>query len=182
MSMILDVLVIATIMLCTIIYTKRGFIKGILGLLGFLIAMIAASLTKPLLIPTFSTPIENVLDGAVGGLLSHLFDTEATAESIAGVIAFAVLFVVYLVAIRLLTVLLDRICRLPLLKKANRILGFVLGLIIGLLYAQILSLVLFTFSELFLAIQSVITAEAFEGSVIAKFMFNFNIFRLLLGF
>ena len=182
MSMILDVLVIATVVMCTIIYTKRGFIKGILGLLGFLIAMIAASITKPFLIPVFSEPIEKVLDGAVDGLLSHIFDTQATAESIAGVISLAVLFVVYLVAIRLFTILLDSICHLPVLKKANRLMGFFLGLIVGLLYAQILSLVLFTFSELFLAVQDVITAEAFEGSVIAKWMFKFNIIRLLLGF
>ena len=182
MSMILDVIVIATIILSTVVYTKRGFIKGIFGLLGFLIAMVAASVTKPFLIPVFSTPIKNVLDGAVGGLLSHIFNTESTAESIAGVIAFAVLFVLYLIAVRLLTVLLDRVCKLPILKKANRLLGFVLGLVIGLLYAQIISLVLFTFSELFLAVQEVITAEAFEGSVIAKWMFEFNIFRLLLGF
>ena len=34
MSMILDVIVIATLLICVIVYTKRGFIKGILGLCG----------------------------------------------------------------------------------------------------------------------------------------------------
>lgn len=181
MSMILDVLVLVTVFLCMFIYTKRGFIKGVLGLCGFLIALITASLTKHLLMPTISAPIEKVLDSAAGGLLSHIFNTESTADSIASVIAFALLFVVYLIAIRLLTALLDRICKLPVLRKANHLLGFVLGAVIGLLYAQILSVALFTFSELFLAVQDFITAEAFEGSVVAKWMFEHNIFRLLMG-
>ncbi len=181
MSMILDVLVIATFLLCTIIYTKRGFIKGILGLCGFLIALIVASQTKHILAPSISAPIEKLMDSTPGGLLSHIFDTESTAWSIASVIAFALLFVLYIIAIRLLTVLLDKFCKLPVLKKANRLLGFVLGLIIGLLYAQILSIVLFTFSELFLAVQDFITADAFENSVIAKWLFEHNIFRRLIG-
>lgn len=181
MSMILDVMVLATILLCTIIYTRRGFIKGLMGLCGTLIAIIAAASTKSMLIPTFSAPIEKLLNGSAGSILSQLFDTSSTAESIAGVIAFILLFVVYLIALRLLTALIDHFCKLPVLKKANRFMGLLLGLCVGLLYAQILSIFLFTFSELLLAVQNVITAEAFEGSVIARWMFRYNIFRVLIG-
>ena len=181
MSMILDVMVLGTILLCAIIYTRRGFVKGLMGLCGSLIAIIAAASTKSILVPTFSKPIAKLFDGAAGGLLSKLFDTQSTADSIASVIAFSLLFVVYLIAIRLLTILIDRFFKLPALKKANRLMGLLLGLFVGFLYAQLLSIFLFTFSELLLAVQDFITAEAFEGSVIAKWMFKYDIFRLLIG-
>ena len=181
MSMILDVLVLGTILLCAVLYTRRGFVKGLMGLCGSLIAIIAAAATKSMLVPTFSAPIEKMLDGAAGGILAHLFDTDSTADSIANVLAFAVLFVFYLIAMRLLTILVDRFCKLPVLKKANRLLGLALGLLVGLLYAQLLSILLFTFSELLLTVQDFITADAFEGSVIAKWMAKYNIFRLLIG-
>ena len=179
MSMILDVLVIATLLICVIVYTKRGFIKGILGLCGCFVALIAASMTRPYLQPILLTPIEKALDGS-DGALSDLLQVAMTADLIASTIAFAILFVLFIVAVRLVTLLLDRICRLPVLKQANRLLGFVLGLFIGLIYAQLLSIFLFTFSELLVSSQSWITAEAFEGSVVASWMFDHNLFRLLI--
>ena len=181
MSMILDVLILGTILLFAIIYTRRGFIKGIMGLCGCLIAIIAAAATKSMLVPTFSEPIEKLLEDSAGGIISKLFDTSSTAEAIAGVISFFLLFVIYLIVLRLLTVLIDRFVKLPVLRKANRLMGFALGLFIGLVYAQLLSIFLFTFSELILSVQDFITVDAFEGSVIAKWMFQYNIFRLLLG-
>lgn len=179
MSMILDVLVLATLTLCLILYTKRGFIKGILGLCGCLVALIAATLTRPLLQPILLAPIEKALDGSEGAL-SGLLEVAMTADVIASVIAFTLLFVFFMAAVKLITLLLDRFCRLPVLKQANRLLGFALGLVIGLIYAQLLSIFLFTFSELLVSTQSWITEEAFEGSVVARWMFDHNIFRLLM--
>lgn len=180
MSMILDVLVLTTIAICIFVYTKRGLIKSVLGFCGCFIAMIAATLTKPLLMPMVSPLVEKILQGATHGKLSAILNTELTVHTIAGAISFVLLFVLYIVAIRLITFLLDRFCRLPVLKQANRLLGFAIGVVIGLLYAQLLSVFLFTFSELLLSVQNVITPEAYERSVVAKWMFEHNLFRLLI--
>lgn len=182
MSMILDVLVIATLLICMILYTKRGFVKGILGLFGCLIAMIAASLTKGYLEPYLLPSIERTLDAYDGsdGYLSQLLQADLSEKLITTVIAFTLLFVLYIFVVKLVTFLLDRICHLPVLKQANGFLGFLLGTLIGLIYVQLLSIFLFTFSELLIASQDWLTREAFEGSVIARWMFDHNLFLLLM--
>ncbi len=180
MSMILDVLVIGTLALCMILYTKRGFIKGLLGLCGCFVAMIAATLTKPMLTPLLEPLIRKLLSGNEdGGDLSAMLEADMTAEAVASVIAFFLLFVLFITAMRLITHLLDRICKLPVLKQANKLLGFFLGSLIGLLYAQILSIFLFTFSDILVVSLGWLEEEAFEGSVVARWMFDHNLFRLL---
>lgn len=179
MSMILDVLIIATLLICAILYTKRGFIKGILGLCGCLVALIAAAITRPLLQPILMEPLHKLFTGS-HGTLSNVLETVLSVETIASMIAFTLLFILFMIVVKLVTFLLDRFCRLPVLKQANRVLGLLLGLVIGLIYAQILSIILFTFAELLVSSQSWITAEAFEGSVVARWMFDHNIFRLFM--
>ena len=136
-------------------------------------------MTRPYLQPILLKPIEKALASSEGAL-SSLLQVAMTADFIASTIAFSLLFVLFMVAVKLITLLLDRFCRLPVLKQANRLLGFVLGLFIGLIYAQLLSIFLFTFSELLVSSQNWITAEAFEGSVVARWMFDHNLFRLLI--
>lgn len=180
MSMILDILVIGVLALCIFLYTKRGFIKGILGLCGCFIAMIAAALTKSILQPHLEAPIRKLLGNGEGGDdLSSMLQVDLTAEAIASVVSFFLLFVLFSVIVRLITHALDRFCKLPVLRQANKLLGFALGVVIGLLYAQILSLFLFTFSELLVVSLGWLSPEAFEGSVVARWMFDYNLFRLL---
>ncbi|MBQ7827285.1 MAG: CvpA family protein [Clostridia bacterium] len=181
MSMILDVLVIATLAICVFLYTKRGFIRGVMGLCGCLIAMIAAVLTKPILQPFLEATLKKWLDGSDQKGLSSLLGVGMTAEVIASAIAFVLLFVLYMAIVKIATYLIDRFCKLPILKQANKLMGFVLGTVIGLLYAQILSLLLFSFSELLVVSLGWLSEDAFEGSVVARWMFDHNLFRLLMG-
>lgn len=182
MSMILDVLVIAVFAVCVFLYTKRGFIKGVLGLCGFFVALIAAALLRPLVAPII-VDVFNLHGFACGasGTLHDLLNVSFAPDALASVIAFFLLFVLFMVAVKLVTFLLDRLCRLPVLKQANRLLGCALGVVIGLLYAQLLSVLLFTFAELLVMSQDFITAEAFEGSVVARWMFDHNLFRMLIN-
>ncbi len=179
MSMLLDLLVIATLAICIFLYTKRGFIRGVMGLCGSLIAMIAATLTKPLIQPLFESALKDLLGGD-GDSLSSVLGVSITARAVASVISFFLLFLFYMVILSVATHLIDRFCRLPVLKQANRILGLVLGLVIGLIYAQILAIFLFTFSELLVNSLGWMSQEAFEGSVVARWMFDHNLFRLLM--
>lgn len=181
MSMILDVLVIGTLILCIFLYTKRGFIKGILGLCGCFCAVVAAALTRPILQPLLEELLLKLLGKETAGEgLSALLGAEMTAAAIAGVIAFVLLLIFFIVIVKFVTFLLDRFCKLPVLKQANRLLGFGLGVVIGLIWAQILSLLLFSFSELLVVSLGWPSKEAFEGSVVARWMFDHNLFRILM--
>lgn len=181
MSMLLDVIVLAVLALCLFINTKRGFVKSLLDFIGCFVALICAYLAIPFLKPMLEPPIHNLLERYDGsdGSLSELLETDITAEIIAEVTAFAILFVLLTVIVRLATLLIDRIFRLPILKQANKTLGFLLGLAIGVFYAQLLSIFFFTFSEILIASQDWITREAFEGSVVARWMFDHNLFKML---
>ncbi|MGM9648094.1 MAG: CvpA family protein [Eubacteriales bacterium] len=182
MSMILDILVIATLAICIFLYTKRGFIKGIMGLCGCFIAMIAAALAGPILQPLLEVPLHKLLSENAGEAgLSSLLGVDITASVAASVISFFLLFLLFMVLVKVITYLIDRFFRLPVLKQANKLLGFALGLLIGLIYAQILSVFLFTFSEVLVTSLGWLSKEAFEGSVVARWMFDHNLFRILIN-
>ena len=182
MSMILDILVIAAMIFCMVLYTRRGFVRGIMGLCGFLIAMFAATLTRPILQPKLEEPLQKLLSSdAEGEGLSSLLGVGMTASVIASVLSFVLLFALYMTIVRLITYLIDRFCKIRGLKQANKLMGFILGLIMGLLYAQILSLLLFSFSELLVVSLGWVSEEAFEGSVVARWLFDHNLFRMLIS-
>lgn len=181
MSMLLDVIVLAVLALCIFINTKRGFVKSLLHFVGFFVALICAYLIEPMLSPILEAPIAAALNSYDGssGSLSDMLHMDITAEIIATVASFAILFVVFSVIVALATWLVDLIFRLPVLKQANKLLGFILGLTIGIFYAQLLSIFFFTFSEFLIASQDWVTREAFEGSVVARWMFDHNLFKML---
>ena len=182
MSMILDILVIATMIFCIFLYTKRGFVRGIMGLCGFMMAMIAATLTRPMLQPTLEEPLQKWLGAdAEGEGLSSLLGMGMTASAIASVLSFVLLFALYMAVVKLITYLIDRFCKIRGLKQANKLMGFILGIAMALLYAQILSLLLFSFSELLVVSLGWLSEEAFEGSVVARWMFDHNLFRALMN-
>ncbi len=181
MSMLLDIIVLAVLAICIVIYTKRGFMKSLLNFIGFFVALVCAYLAQPVLAPALEGPIGRTLAGYDGsdGTLSEMLGSDITASIIASVVAFAILFILFSVAVKLVAWFVDRVFRLPVLKQANKLLGLILGLLIGLFYAQLLAIFFFTFSELLIASFDWITGEAFEGSVVARWMFDHNLFKML---
>lgn len=181
MSMLLDIIVLAVLVISIVIYTKRGFVKSLLNFIGFFVALIAAYVIAPLLSPSLEAPIHQALSSYDGsdGSLSEMLQMDITSGIIANVLSFAILFVVLSLAVMIATWIIDRIFRLPILKQANKLLGLALGVIIGVFYAQLLSIFFFTFSEFLIASQDWVTREAFEGSVVARWMFDHNLFKML---
>ena len=76
---------------------------------------------------------ENVREKMIAAIINPIVDLLASG------ITLLVLFLVCYFAIKLATYLLDKICKLPLLKQANKALGFVMGAINGLVLVYILS-------------------------------------------
>lgn len=181
MSMLLDIIVLAVLAFCIFFYAKKGFVKSLLNFIGFFVSLICALVAQPILVPTLEAPIHKALSGYDGsdGTMSEMLNLDITSGVIAGILSFAILFVLFTIAMKLATWLIDRFFRLPVFKKANKLLGLALGLLIGFFYAQLLSIFFFTFSEFLIASFDWITPEAFEGSVVARWMFDHNLFKLL---
>ncbi|MBR7161779.1 MAG: CvpA family protein [Clostridia bacterium] len=105
---------------------------------------------------------------------------EPVVNAITGVIAFLLLFVASVIVLKLLTWILDLIFNLPVLKTANKLLGFVIGLFNAVLWMWILS----ALSVIFIGAMSSVSPDFFgphliENTVILKFFADDNIRNLL---
>ena len=106
-------------------------------------------------------------------------------SAISGVLAFLGLFIVSVAVLKLLTWLLDLIFQLPVLKTANTLLGFVVGVFNALVWAWVLS----ALSVIFIRAMSSISPTYFSETLIANTIIlrffaddNFgNILRMVIG-
>ncbi len=111
--------------------------------------------------------------------------SEPVAKAIAGVVSFLLLFVAAVIVLKLLTWILDLIFRLPVLKKANTVLGLIVGVLSAFVWAWVLS----ALSVIFIRAMSSISPEVFstaviENTVILKFFANdgfANLLRMVIG-
>lgn len=183
MSMIIDVAVIAIILVLTIIYAKKGIVKVLVGIAGFVISLILASTlchsVGGLIEPLIADAIDGIhIDNSlVNKLASKVLDSSAIATAI----AFGLVFLVASLVCKLLGNLANGLGNIPIIGSVNHLVGAILGLILGLGYAQILSIVLFCFSEFLIGRVDWLTAEAFESSIVAKWLFEHNLFTYIFG-
>ncbi len=92
--------------------------------------------------------ITEALEGLAGQ--ESLVSTDALGESISlpvatvisNIIAFAALFFASLIVLNLICFILDKVAKLPILKGANRFLGFILGVIEGFVLGMVVAKVI----------------------------------------
>ena len=182
MSMILDIIVIAVVILVTIIYWKRGFVKSVIGIAGFFLSLwIAYLLFEKLgtvIEPLISDKIEKVETSE--SILGRITGNLLSSRSIANAIAFGLIFILGLLVFRLIALIITAIFELPVLKQVNHITGALLGICLGLLYAQLLSIILFCLSEVLIGSISWLTADAYDKSIVAKWLFQHNLFNYMI--
>ncbi len=103
------------------------------------------------------------------------FMAEPLARAIANILGFGLVFVALLLVLGLITVILDKICKLPVLKSANRLLGIVLGILLGLLFAWLIAAVIGgALPELSKAYPDAFDPNVMENSILLKWLYNFN--------
>lgn len=183
MSMIIDVIVIALIVILTLIYAKKGLFKVLIGIAGFIISIVLASaLCRPI-----ATLIKPLIADAVDGihidnsLINKFTDTLVRSQAVATVLAFGIVFLIATLLCKLIGLLAGGIGKLPLIGKIDHLLGGILGFLLGLCYAQVLAMVLFCFSEYLIGTFGWLDAEAFDGSIVAKWLFEHNLFTYIFG-
>lgn len=136
----------------------------------------AAKLMKDLSLP--GNMVDNLIENYTPQIVDG-FDFIGIGDYVGGAIAvmsvkaltFVVLFIIISIILNAIVTLLDLVARLPVLKQANRIGGFVIGLVIGVLLVWIGALVLsFTIS-----IQSTENiANLIESSILARIFYYNN--------
>lgn len=110
--------------------------------------------------------------------------SEAIATPIASVLskalAFITIFVGTLIIMAILTALIDLIFKLPILKKANKFLGFLLGVAFALLYAYLFSEVAVLLIKAGIAIKPEIFNEnIIDNSILLKYFSDFSLVSII---
>lgn len=106
--------------------------------------------------------------------------TDPVSNAISSAIAFVLIFVVTLLAVKLLMLILDKFCKLPILNAANHVIGLIIGTLCGLLYAWVISIVISqaapALSQLY---PSLFAANLTENTVLLKWLCSYNPFGWL---
>ncbi len=106
-----------------------------------------------------------------------------TADIIASVLAFIVILFGALIAIAILTGLLDLIFRLPVLKSANRFLGFLFGAGEAVLFAFVVATLMSVLVTSLGSIEPSLFGEsAINETIICKWLVEHNPIGILVGF
>ncbi len=182
MSMILDIIVIAVIIITALVYWKRGLIKSLVGIAGFFLSLwIAFIFFKKLgeiVKPLIADKVDSVETGEsiLGKLAGKIIDSTVISNAI----AFGLLFILSLLVFKLIALLISAIFELPILKQANHLAGAILGICLGFLYAELLSIILFCLSEVLIGSVSWITVDVYDKSIIAKWLFQHNLFSYII--
>lgn len=183
MSMVIDVAVIAVILVMTVIYAKKGIINVLFGIAGFIISLILASMLCHSVGALIKPLIADAVDGIHfdNSLINKLTSLILDSSAIATALAFGLIFLVASLACKLIVHLADGLVKLPIIGSANHLVGGALGFVLGLGYAQVLSIVLFCFSEILIGSIGWLTADAFESSIVARWLFEHNLFTYIFG-
>ena len=104
--------------------------------------------------------------------LSQLI-AEPVSGAIAGVLAFLGIFIAAVIALKILTWILDLIFQLPVLKTANTMLGLLVGIVSALLWAWVLSSLSITLIHAMSSINPEMFSDTLiDNTVILKFFAN----------
>ncbi len=109
--------------------------------------------------------------------LSDICDFMAApfAGTVSNVLAFVLVFLAVYIILSIIAFLLNRICHLPILRSANRLLGLLLGAAGGVCLAWVISLAFVNLIPwLSATFPKTITEDLTDKTVLLKWLYNFN--------
>lgn len=113
-------------------------------------------------------------------LIAYISDP--IVDALVTVCVICLLFFGSLIILKIATYILDKVCRLPVLKTANKLLGVILGVVLAFVRIYLFCLlikILLPYGE---ALDiSALTAIHPESTLLFKWFYNFNIFNFLLS-
>jgi len=112
-------------------------------------------------------------------LVSYIADPIVNALVTATIVA--ILFFGSLIIIKIVTYILDKVCRLPVLKTANKLLGIILGVLLALVRIYLFCILVKILLPYGLALDiGIFGAINPDNTLLFKLFYNFNIFGFLL--
>ncbi|MBQ3706562.1 MAG: CvpA family protein [Clostridia bacterium] len=100
-----------------------------------------------------------------------------TANALASAISFLLLFIGAIIVLSLLTLLLDAIFRLPVLKGANTFFGFLFGVLEAAVMVSVLAIVISVLTEALGAFDPALFGpETVDRTVVCRFLLQYNLF------
>ena len=179
--MILDLTMIAVAFLCAYLGWRGGFVRTVISFFGFFISLIGGYLLAPHLAGALMPKVQSYFDGKDdSSFLGILGNSPMSASVLSHIIAFGILFLGLNILILIIKLIAKSVFSLPVLRQADKLCGLLLGLVLAYLFLIVASVLLFTFSELLIRAFDGISAEMFEGSVIARWFYENNIFKFLI--
>lgn len=179
MNIAIDITLIATTVITIIIYTKKGFVRSILGVGKYIVAVICACAFSAKLSGYISNTLifekikyfvsENSIWGSV--TLDEV-PILAVSNAICNFIAFFVIFVVVVCFLNLLMLFLDKIFECPVLTPINKVAGFLFGVGAALLNLFMCSALIKVFLNIFWAQTASVICDS---TVIYKLVSNNDI-------
>ena len=193
--MLADICVLAVVVFFVYAGYRAGFMKSLIKIASYLIAVILSFSFYPVLSAVLmKTPVYQKIVELVGknikpseasfGILSSYIDSginsvsEAIGTLLVNIIAFVVILIAGKILIRLIGNLLGIFTKLPVIKQFNHLGGGILGGILGILMVYIICAVV----VLFLPLNPESTAlKEIENSTFASEIYENNIVLNLLG-
>ena len=182
MSMLLDLIIIAVIVISAVVGMYRGIFRTVIGFAGFCIAVLAGAVAAVPLSRYIQPSVEPYFESdPVRSISAFLAGFNVTARSVSTVLAFSLVFLLVILLTALLIIFSKYFLNLPVIKQVDRWLGFALGAVTGILGAWVLSIILFNCSELLVRAFDSFDASMFGGSVVAKWFYEHNLFGFIMN-
>lgn len=104
------------------------------------------------------------------------------AKVISDFLGYALVFFAALLCLNILAALLGKVADLPIIRGCDRLLGLVLGVLCAMLYASVYAVLIYAiFSMIEGAEHAFRFHEAMEQTRLFKFIYEYNVFRVILG-
>ncbi len=180
MSVIIDLILVAVFVFCAVFYYKKGLLASIIGFARFWIALGLALLFSKGLAGKIQPVMESKFGVEEGGsFVSELVGMALSSGFVARVLAFAIIFIVSFIAVKILELVLNIFVKLPVINFMNNILGLVVGIVAGFFWIQLLSVLFMTFAEYLASSVSWLSVEDFDNTLLARFLYENNLFRII---
>lgn len=180
MSYVIDGILVAVMLFCIVFYSVKGFVSSVVGLFRFWIAAaLSGVFSKSLSEKLHPMILSKIGLEESGNFFSKVVNAVVSSGYISRVIAFALVFVVTLIAVKILEIIMNLLTKLPVMRFLNRTLGSAVGVVIGAFWVQLLAIIIMALAELLAGSVEWLSPEIFNGTVIARFLYEHNVFRMV---
>ena len=162
-------------------YTHRGFVASLLGFLKFFVASGVATLFSPTLGERFQPFISERLGTGHGeDFFSVMLQKMVSSGYIAKALAFSLLFLGTIVALKIIELLAGAITKLPILHFIDRSLGMLLGVAVGFFWIQLLAFAGVALGEYTKGMFDFIPEGTYQSTTVCKWLYENNLFKWII--